>query len=156
MSTSVQGRWGCQTQRRAMIFAIFLIACCGLLKPSFAQNPPNSECSAATLELAKTYHGSWQLQLGQQRGDLRLGPNPELAESFAGHLQLGGRIHQVAGDVEDGVFALEESPDGVAVSANWKGEVDARVCAQEIRGTRTDAQTGQALPFVLKRGVGWN
>jgi hypothetical protein len=110
----------------------------------------------AALELAKTYHGNWQLQLGQQRGDMRLGPNPELAESFAGQLQWGGRVHQVAGDVEDGVFSLEESTDGVSVSAVWTGEVDARTCGQEIRGNRTDTQTGQTQPFVLKRGVGWN
>lgn len=61
----------------------------------------------------------------------------------------------LAGDVQDGEFNLEESDDGVRISATWSGQLVAASCGKEIKGIWTNALNDQTHPFVLRRQGGW-
>jgi hypothetical protein len=61
----------------------------------------------------------------------------------------------LAGDVQAGDFQLEESDDGVRISATWSGHVVDASCGKEIKGLWTNALTDQTQPFVLRRTGGW-
>ena len=87
--------------------------------------------------------------------DLLLEPNPEWRASFAGHFQQAGRQVQVAGDLEDGVFTLEESADGVRIDATWTGQPVEGSCGREIRGSWRAAGDAANATFVLRRRSGW-
>ena len=89
---------------------------------------------------------------------LRLGPNPEFADSLVGELQRGGTQVQLAGDLEDGELTVEESADGKTISASWTATVSGNPCNPIIQGTWTrdpaaSPPTGQAeqRPFRLRR-----
>ena len=57
----------------------------------------------------------------------------------------------MAGDVDEGEFTLEESQDGVRISATWLGDVVEGSCGREIRGTWKAEGTATGRPFVLKK-----
>ena len=85
------------------------------------------------------------------RATLLLEQHPELADSVSGAIHRGGERALVAGDVDDGEFTLEESVDGVRISATWSGSVIDGSCGREIRGDWQGA-TGSAVRwFVLKK-----
>jgi len=61
----------------------------------------------------------------------------------------------VAGDVENGEFALDESADGIKIAATWVGNVVENSCGKEIRGTWTAAIGKPEYRFVLRKVPGW-
>lgn len=132
--------------------------------------PPAAACPGPTeIEPAQLY-GLWQLRLWPEGGDEDTAPSrgallferhPEFPGSVRGELRrsLGGQevSAQVSGDAIDGVFNLDESADGVTMSAVWSGEPGA--CGRSIRGTRRPAAGQPAgepvLHFHLFRQPGW-
>ena len=86
-----------------------------------------------------------------QRATLLLEQHPELADSVRGAINRGGERALVAGDVDDGEFTLEESVDGVRISATWSGSVIDGSCGREIRGDWQGATGSAARRFVLKK-----
>jgi hypothetical protein len=143
------------------------LACGG---PLWAQPPAPAPCpSAGEIEPLHLY-GLWRLRLwpvdGSEdqpvsTGALLFGRHPEYPGSVRGELRraVGGldRSAQVSGDVTDGVFNLDESDDGVSMSAVWTGEP--QDCGRRFHGLRRPAETRPAgepsLHFSLDRLPGW-
>ena len=84
-------------------------------------------------------------------GTLLLEKHPEFNESFTGWINRNGERRQLAGDVEDGEFTLEESADGVHIAANWVGEIVEGSCGKQARGMWTLDGAKSGKPFVLRR-----
>jgi hypothetical protein len=100
--------------------------------------------------------GQWRAELeGGESATLRLHKNPELAQSVAGEVQRGSARAQLAGDVDEGEFLVEESQDGKRISAVWSGKVVEGSCGKEIKGTWTDHRDERTRSFVLRKTPGW-
>ena len=97
--------------------------------------------------------GLWRAELEGvgHVGTLLLEKHPEYSDSFRGWINRNGERRQLAGDVEDGEFTLEESADGVHIAANWVGEVVEGSCGKEARGIWTLDGAKSGKPFVLRR-----
>lgn len=97
--------------------------------------------------------GLWRAEFeGMAQGaTLLLETHPEYTESVRGAINRDGQRSQVAGDVEDGEFSLEESANGVNISAAWLGDVVEGSCGREIRGSWQAEGAKQAWPFVLRK-----
>jgi hypothetical protein len=159
--------------------AIILIAGCAILHWTNAQNvikntpaaptPAAPATSAAegkacpdTRDVqARDLYGNWTLEISStsgaskpQIGRVELEKNPEYADSVSGWLWLADRKIFVAGDIDDGVFSLEESDDGQRISAVWDGQMAQGSCGKAITGTRRVGEV--ETRFVLRRAGGWN
>ena len=88
--------------------------------------------------------------LGSQPIRLRIGPKSDERDSFHGEYTLGTApgVRLLAGEYEDETFLMEESDDGIRVSGNWEGTIDA---TGSVRGTWTDPyDPSVSLPFVIR------
>ncbi len=110
--------------------------------------------------------GLWQLTLWADpasrnepvsRGAVLFQPHPEYPGSVRGRLKRTGPGNDLeallSGDVVDGEFNLDESDDGVRMSATWVGTpLD---CGTRLRGQREPAQAmedaGTVLQFELRK-----
>ena len=118
--------------------------------------PEPAQVSA--LHLYGTWHASWD---GLKGGaTLTFGRNPNHPDGVGGIIRRDAGLPPpealVAGDVDNGVFALEESTDGKAISATWRGNVVAGSCGREIAGLWTRTSDRQEARFVLRKRPGWN
>jgi hypothetical protein len=97
--------------------------------------------------------GLWRAEFEglAQGATLLLERHPELAESVRGGINRNGERGEVAGDVDDGEFTLEESANGVNISATWLGDVVEGSCGREIRGTWQAEGERRAHGFVLRK-----
>ena len=130
-----------------IVWLLVLAACAGAAS---AQNlcPRADEVGQAEML------GRWTVQLeGAGRPfALVLEKHPEYTESLSGTLDRGGELRQVAGDMEEGEFTLEESADGIHIAGTWLGDVVEGSCGREIRGTWSSDGAGRgARSFVLRR-----
>lgn len=133
---------------------VVLAACCIAL-PAAAESPlaATPSCPASAQITHVHLLGLWRASfdgLGQG-ATLLLESHPELAESVRGAIDRDGDKALVAGDVGDGEFTLEESVDGVGISATWTGTVIDGSCGREIRGDWQAARDATARPFVLRK-----
>lgn len=97
--------------------------------------------------------GLWRAEFdGRAAGaTLLLEKNASYADSVSGSINRDGERARVAGDVDEGEFTLEESADGVRITATWTGDVVEGSCGREIRGSWQAARNPRPLPFVLKK-----
>ena len=111
-----------------------------------------ADCPAASDVSQAQLLGTWRATIdGEAPFTLQLAKNPEFAETVRGHLERGGARIELAGDVDDGDFTLEESANGRNISATWLGEVVDGSCGREIRGTwKAEGAPGER-PFVLRK-----
>ena len=141
------------------LHAIVLIAACAINTGASGQNSLNMPppCPGAAEIGPQHLYGSWRAEFdGQAEGaTLVFEKHPELAGSVSGHVTRAGVSAQLAGDVDDGDFTLEESLDGEHISATWLGSVVANACGKEIRGHRSDTTRHTDAPFVLRKLPGW-
>ena len=102
-------------------------------------------------------YGTWRAEFDgvSEAATVVFEKHPELAGSVSGRVTLAGVSAQIAGDVDDGDFTLEESQAGQHISANWLGNVVATSCGKEIRGTWSDASATRTHPFILRKLPGW-
>jgi len=113
--------------------------------------------AAACPKAAQTTHrhliGLWHARFEglAQGATLLLEQHPELAESVRGAINRNGERAEVAGDVDDGEFTLEESTNGTNISATWTGDVVEGSCGREIRGTWQAEGDTREIPFVLRK-----
>ena len=125
-----------------------LVACAG------AASAQNLCPHASEIQQAQAL-GTWRAEFEDLSGPamaLVLTKHETYADSLSGTLDRAGQQLQVAGDMEDGEFTLEESSDGEHIAATWLGEVVEGSCGREIRGTwSTDAEGKDARPFVLRK-----
>jgi hypothetical protein len=138
-----------------------------------AQTLPTTQpdpCPTAEAITPAHLFGLWQLVLGSPEkpggeGELTFKRHPEFPGSVRGTLVRSAQgtpfRAQVAGDVTDQGFQLEESADGVTIDAVWSGEVLRESCGRAIGGWRRVVEgdsPGEALseqPFVLKKTPDW-
>ncbi len=97
--------------------------------------------------------GLWRAEFEglAQGATLLLEPHPELADSVSGAINRDGERARLAGDVDEGEFTLEESVNGVNISAVWHGDVVEGSCGREIRGTWKAEGQPREWPFVLRK-----
>ena len=114
-------------------------------------------CPQATEVTALHLYGAWQARWEgvDEPATLTLGRSQDYPDGLRGTLRRGPAQALVAGDVEKGVFTLEESTDGRAISATWTGSFPEQACGKEIRGQWTDTATRMERAFVLRKLPGW-
>ncbi len=126
----------------------------GLLALAAAAGAASAFACPANADLtARHLHGSWRADIAGTwlYADLVLQPNPDWPGSLAGRIRRDGREAQLAGDLEDGTFTLEESSDGVRIDATWVGQPVEGRCGLEIRGIWRASGQEDGRAFVLRR-----
>jgi hypothetical protein len=100
--------------------------------------------------------GLWRAQFQglAQGATLLLEKHGKYAQSVSGAINRNGERARVAGDVEDGGFTLEESIDGINISATWSGTVKENSCGTHITGSRQSVQDPSPREFVLRKQPG--
>ncbi len=136
---------------RALLLAAALPALClpAAAQPVTAGLP----CPKAADVTQQQMLGLWRAQFEglAQGATLLLEASATHAGSFSGGVNRNGERGQVAGDIEDGEFTLEESPDGQRIGATWLGDVVEGSCGREIRGSWKAEGAAASLPFVLRK-----
>jgi hypothetical protein len=122
-----------------------------LAQASWAQAP--ADCPAPADVRQRHLLGLWHADFDDHGAGatLLLEPDPEMGESVRGMVDRNGELAQVAGDVDDGAFTLEESVNGTNISATWLGDVAEGSCGREIRGTWQAEGDARTRGFVLRR-----
>lgn len=154
---------------RYTMIAIFFIANYVFPTWTYGQNTSNAASQAAcigasdvgALQLYGLWRAEWPATPGQPAltATLLFERHPELKDSVFGTIRretMGHpQIAQLAGDVDDGDFTLEESVDGRSISAVWAGRVVEDSCGKEITGTWTRSADPTPRNFVLRKVPGW-
>ena len=81
--------------------------------------------------------------------------HPERTESVRGAINRDSVQSLLAGDVDDGVLALDESDDGLQITATWSGNVVPVSCGKEFTGLWRRAKDNTERSFVLRKLPGW-
>ena len=144
---------------------LLFIASCVLSAGATAQNnadaPAAVTCPAAADVSNARLFGQWQAQVQAAHGSvpqpatLTLTQNPEFDGSLSGTITRDTGRSQVAGDVDNGVFTLEESSDGKTITATWIGQIVEGSCGREIRGVRKNVLDHTEHDFILRKQAGW-
>ena len=138
---------------RHFLFFAIAQAWCAAVNAQDAAQVAHAACPKAGEVTLRHLLGLWRAEFeGQAQGaTLLLEKHPELAESVRGGINRDGERGEVAGDVDDGEFTLEESANGINISATWLGDVVEGSCGREIRGTWQAEGGRRALSFVLRK-----
>ena len=147
-------------------------------RPAGAAAAPAAPCPAAKQVLAPQMYGQWLAVFDKPPRGLPvqalvlLEKHAEFSDSLAGMVQRdlrsapGGRVAghasraQLAGDIEAGTLLLDESSNGINLTASWDGQIVEGSCGRTIQGVWKDL-SNEALPdapdvpFVLTRQTGW-
>lgn len=117
-----------------------------------APGPAPADCPAPQASQEAALHGWWSAELaGLGPARMLLEQSREYRAGLSGRIERDGVEVLLAGDMDEGQFTLEESTDGTHISATWVGALVAASCGREIRGTWSDAQSGQERTFVLRK-----
>lgn len=157
-----------------LVAATLLALACTLAAGQTSAGPdpqptPSSACNSVHLAPNQLY-GRWALTLwpeggsanqASERGVVLFERHPEFADSVRGRMTaqpgLGARL--LSGDAVDGEFVLDESEDGVAISAVWVAFVNPADCGRRLQGTRRPAEGRPAsevpMTFELRKEAGW-
>ncbi len=141
-----------------ILFAIFMIATNSLSTLALGQSDAKTAAPTACPEAAQVSQadllGLWRAHFAGQApsATLLLEKNAEFPDAVSGAISRGAARAQVAGDVEEGEFSLEESTDGTTISAVWTGQIVPGSCGKEIQGT-WQPTGGEARAFVLRKGA---
>ena len=139
-----------------------LALCCGALSAlpalptvATAAEPSATACATDANDLpVEALYGRWEARFGDLPAvaDVRMGKHPEYAGSVRGTILRDGRSAQLSGDIDDaGFLILDESQDGLSISAVWAGELQPGSCGREFRGTWRNAADDRTQPFVLRK-----
>ncbi|MEO7242954.1 MAG: hypothetical protein ABIW85_08570 [Variovorax sp.] len=152
------GRTACGAWRVSAIFVI------GLVWANYATAQPaadvgsNAEgpspaCAADAGEMpVQALYGIWQVRLGDIDARVALFAHPEYEGSVRGRMTQGGRVAELAGDIDDeGTLTLDESANGRDISAVWSATFVAGGCGRLFEGTRRDAQSDTTQSVMLRK-----
>lgn len=81
--------------------------------------------------------------------------HPERTDSVRGAINRDSVQSLLAGDVDDGVLALDESDDGLHITATWSGNVVDTSCGKEFTGLWRRSKDNTERSFVLRKLPGW-
>jgi hypothetical protein len=131
---------------------LWLVACTAAA--AHAQPAP---CVAAADVTPLHLYGLWRAEFDglPQGATLLFEKHAEYAESVSGGITRDGLKARIAGDVDEGVFTLEESEDGRQINATWNGRVVDASCGKEIRGSWKNTNSNREYGFVLRKVPGW-
>jgi hypothetical protein len=132
----------------AVLMAIVLSAC--------GTGPTHTACPNGPEMRAHMLHGVWQVEVAGASAPwtLHLGPHPEHTGSLRGELVQGQQRWPVVADLDDGEFTLEESRDGLQISATWLGTPTTGHCGRLIEGQRFEKDpTGQNFRLLLTQNT---
>jgi hypothetical protein len=139
---------------------------------------PAKPCPAAKQVLAPQMYGLWLAVFDKPPRGLpvqalvQLEKHAEFSDSLAGRVQRDlrnapdGRVAghaaraQLAGDIEAGTLLLDESSNGINLTASWDGQIVEGSCGRTVKGMWKDL-SNEALPdapnvpFELTRQNGW-
>jgi hypothetical protein len=142
----------------ALLCTVFSALCWSAGDQNGAPTAEPVLCPRATELLAQHLYGRWHAEFseaGQSQvtttATLLFEPNPDFAQSVSGSVVRGEAKALLSGDADEGEFALDESVDGVNISATWTGRVVPDTCGREIRGQWSDVAQKAALDFVLRK-----
>lgn len=141
--------------------AIILIAITLVSTGSRAQFDPKNtavtSCPEPDQVSPQHVYGLWRAEFAglSQGATLLFEKHPDWAGSVSGAINRNGERARISADIEQGEFSLEESSDGVQVSAVWQGAVVPGSCGKEIRGTWNSSANRTLYPFVLSKLPGW-
>jgi len=127
---------------------------CTAVQPTRTPGCPDSTDDIPVQALYGSWDARFLLPAGgaAQSGSVSFRPHPEYAGSVRGEIVRGGTTSQLAGDIDDdGVFTLDESRDGRAISAVWSGRMSQGSCGKEFKGDWRNATDDSTLPFVLTK-----
>jgi hypothetical protein len=127
-----------------------------LLLSACATPSARKACPSGRDVRADMLHGVWQVHMAGMSapGTLHLGPHPEHTGSLRGELVQGLQRWPVVADVDDGEFTLEESRDGLQISATWLGTPTTGHCGRLIEGQRFEKDpTGQNFRLLLTQNT---
>jgi len=143
-----------------------------------AASSPAAPCPAAKQVLAPQLYGHWLAVFDKPPRGLPvqalvlLEKHAEFSDSLAGGVERdlrsapGAKVPghasraQLAGDIEAGTLLLDESSNGINLTASWDGQIVEGSCGRSIRGVWKDL-SNEALPnapdvpFELTRQTGW-
>jgi hypothetical protein len=136
--------------------AFLLAASQAVCMAAFAQGavePKAAACPSGPEVTHKHLLGLWRAEFEglAQGATLLLEQHPDLADSVRGAINRNGERAEVAGDVDDGEFTLEESTNGVNISATWTGTIEDSSCGTRIQGTWQSAGNPMPRAFVLRK-----
>ncbi|MBX3653590.1 MAG: hypothetical protein KF686_05350 [Ramlibacter sp.] len=142
-------------------FAPFLIALC--VHPAWATGPNEPQtaatagCPAPEDLLPVQLYGLWQVTFDRPAGTATVlfEKHPEYAGGLRGAINRDGERSALAGDVDNGVLALDETENGLQISAVWSGTVSPNSCGKEITGLWRRSKDNQERSFVLRKLPGW-
>jgi len=135
-------------------------------------------CPAPQQVLAPHLYGQWLAVFDKPprglpaQATVQLERHAEFSDSLAGMVQRdlsaapGGRVAghatraQLAGDIEAGTLLLDESSNGINLTASWDGRIVEGSCGRSIRGVWKDLSNAALpdapdVPFVLTLQRGW-
>lgn len=158
--------------------ALLLNLSSGLAQTKPTQAKPAQACPTAQTIQAKDLYGQWTVEFtAPPRGlpakaTLALQQHAEYTESLAGTLLRdlnaapGGVVPghspraQVVGDLEGGLLMLDESSNGINLTASWDGKVVEGSCGQTIQGVWKDLSSSAPanaaeVPFTLRQINAW-
>lgn len=148
------------------------------LSSGLAQTKPTQACPTAKTIQAKNLYGQWSVEFSDPprglpaKATLQLQQHAEYTESLAGTLLRdlsaapSGRVPghspraQVAGDLEGVLLMLDESSNGINLTASWDGKVVDGSCGQTIQGVWKDLSSDALpnatdVPFTLRQNTAW-
>ena len=147
-------------------------------QPAGAAAAPTAPCPAAKQVLAPQLYGQWLAVFDKPPRGLpaqamvQLERHVEFSDSLAGMVQRdlsaapGGKVAghatraQLAGDIEAGTLLLDESSNGINLTASWDGQIVEGSCGHTIRGVWKDLSSAAPpdapdVPFELSLQRGW-
>ena len=147
-------------------------------QPTGAAAAPAAPCPSAKQVLAPQLYGQWLAVFDKPplglpvQALVQLEQHAEFSDSLAGMVQRnlsaapGGKVSghatraQLAGDMDAGTLLLDESSNGINLTASWDGQIVEGSCGHLVKGLWKDL-SNEALPdapdvpFVLTRQTGW-
>ncbi len=147
-------------------------------KPPMTVSTPIKTCPSAQQVKAQDLHGQWSVTFTNPprglpgKATLQLQRHAEYSESLAGTLLRdlnaapGGVVPghspraQVVGDLEGALLMLDESSNGINLTASWDGKVVEGSCGKTIQGVWKDLSSSAPanaadVPFTLRQINAW-
>ena len=139
--------------RLVMVLSGAALIATTLSLPVAAQNASRESraCPRASEVTFAHLVGRWRAQIeGAADATLVLVRHPQY-RGVRGTIDRGAERSALSGEVHDREFLLEESIDGIAISATWVGDVAEGSCGREVRGNWRLESDKVERAFVLRK-----